>query len=127
MTPRSVALVLGVALASVTAAELLVGEWSPGGVTVLDRTTKGNLLHWVLALALLGSFFVGGSASRTACRIAGLLLAALTIWGLLSAVSLGGVLGYPGEVPVSYQVIHVVTALAALTSGFRAPGRSEGG
>ena len=119
MTPRSVALALGAALALLTGAELVVGEWSPGGLTVIDRTTKGNLLHWVGALALLGSFFAGVSASRAACRVTGFLFAALTIWGLLSAVSLGGALGYSDGIPHSYQVIHGVAALVALTSGFR--------
>ncbi|MGH2692579.1 MAG: hypothetical protein ACRDHM_08770 [Actinomycetota bacterium] len=119
MSPRSVALALGVAYASLTAVELLIGEWSVGGVAVLDRTTKANLLHWVVALAMLGSFFAGSTTSRLACRTAGFLFLGLAAWGLLSAVSLGGVLGYPDAIPVSYRVLHALTAIVALVSGFR--------
>lgn len=118
MTPRAIALALGVAYALLTAAELLLGELSVGGVAVLDRTTKTNLLHWLVALAMLGSFFGGDAPSRLACRIAGSVLLALAVWGLLSAVSLGGALGYSEGIPGAYQVLHALSAAAALTGGF---------
>jgi hypothetical protein len=118
VSPRAVALVLGIAFVALTAAELVIGEWSPGGVTILDRTTKANLLHWSVALAMLGSFFAGAAPSRLVCRIAGSLFLALAVWGLLSAVSLGRLLGYPDGVPGSYQALHALSAIAALIGGF---------
>ena len=123
MTPRAVALGTGLLYALVTVIELATGELTVGGATVLDRTTKSNLFHWAVALGLLGSFAAGASSSRVACKIAGALFLALAAWGLLSAVSLGGVLGYQGALPVSYQVIHALTAAFCLVGGFfrRAP------
>jgi len=118
VTPRSVALALGVAYAVLTATELVFGEWFLGGTPILDRTTKANLLHWLVALAMLGAFFAGGAPSRVMCRVAGSLFLVLTIWGLLSAVSLGGVLGYPDGIPVSYQALHALSAIGALIGGF---------
>jgi hypothetical protein len=118
VTPRSVALALGVAYAVLTAAELLFGQWSLGGTPILDRTTKANLLHWSVALAMLGAFFAGGAPSRVACRVAGAFFLILAVWGLLSAVSLGGVLGHPEGIPASYQALHALSAIAALVGGF---------
>ena len=118
MTPRSVALALGVAYAVLTAAELLSGERSVGGTPVLERTTKANLLHWSVALAMLGAFFAGGAPSRVACRVAGAFFLILAVWGLLSAASLGGVLGHPEGIPASYQALHALSAIAALVGGF---------
>lgn len=118
MTSRTIALGLGVGYALLTLAELVFGDLAVGEVSILDRTTRSNLLHWLLALAFLGSYFSGGDVSRIACRVAGPVLLALSVWGLLSAVSLGGVLGHQEGVPGPYQVIHLLTALVALAGGF---------
>jgi hypothetical protein len=99
--------------------ELLVGEWSLGDVLILDRTTKANLLHWTLALVMLGSFYAGDDVSRMACKVVAITFLGLTVWGLLSAASLGSVLGFSDALPAFYQVLHAFTAAVAAVFGFR--------
>ena len=118
MTPRAIALGVGTFYALITVIELAAGELSVGGTAFLDRTTKSNLFHWAVALGLLGSFAAGPRPSVIACRIGGVLFLAVTGWGLLSAVSLAGVLGYAEGLPASYQVIHALTAASCLVGGF---------
>ena len=119
MTPRKVALALGATYAILTVVELLVGEWSLGGATVLDRTTRANLLHWTVALTMLGSFYAGNEASRLACKVVGIAFLILTVWGLLSAASLGTALGFSDGLPVSYLLFHAFTGAVAAVLGFR--------
>jgi hypothetical protein len=123
VTPRKIALALGVIFAVLTVVELVAGDWSPGGLNILDRTTRANLLHWALALVMIGSFYAGSEASRLACRVVGIVLLALAAWGLLSAATLGTVLGYSDGIPASYQVLHLLTAVAAIGFGFGARAR----
>ncbi len=118
MTPRGVALGLGVSYAALTVLELLLGEWSVGEAEVLHRTTKVNLLHWTAALAMLGSFFAGAGASRGVLRIAGIAFLGLAIWGITSTGSLGTAFGFDGSVPWTYTAYHAVTAILALSGGF---------
>src|SRR5687767_2995536 len=100
VTPRTVALTLGVAYALLTALEL-VGGWAVGGTDILLRTTKANLLHWAVALVLLGSRFSGIKASGIATRVVGVILVGLGVWGYLGPAGLGDVLGYPRGIPAS--------------------------
>jgi hypothetical protein len=118
VTPRAVALGLGVIFALLTVAELLFGGWQLGEVEVLRRTTLLNLLHWVVALALLGAFFAGAGPSRMAARVVGLALLALGIWGLVSSNTLGSFLGFPDEIPGLYNAYHGSAAVLALIGGF---------
>lgn len=117
MTPRAVALTLGVAYAVLTALELLIGQWRLGEVEILQRTTKVNLLHWAAALALLGSFFAGSGASRIVTRVLGLAFLGIAAWGFLAPDALGSFLGFPDEIPALYNVYHALTAVAALAAG----------
>lgn len=118
MTPRAVALGVGLVYAAATVIELSTGELAFGGATLLDRTTKSNLLHWAVALGLLGSYFAGVRPSSVACKVVGVVFVLLTGWGLLSVTSLGTFLGYSDGVPVSYQVLHALTAAFCLAGGF---------
>lgn len=118
MTPRAAALGVGAGYALMTVLELVFGEISIGGAVILDRTTKFNLLHWAVALAMLGSFFAGSSPSRLACRIVGSIFAVVGAWGLLSASSLGTVLGYADGIPVAYTILNLLTGAICLTAGF---------
>lgn len=117
MTPRAVALTLGVAYAILTALELLIGQWKLGEVEILQRTTKANLFHWAATLALLGSFFAGSGASRIVTRIVGLAFLGIAAWGFLAPDALGSFLGFPAEIPGLYNVYHALTAVAALAAG----------
>ena len=118
MTPRAVALGLGMLFVLLTLAELLFGGWQLGQAEILRRTTMLNLLHWVVALALLGAFFAGEGPSRVAARVVGLALLALGIWGLLSSNTLGSFLGFPDEIPGLYNAYHASAAVLALIGGF---------
>jgi hypothetical protein len=115
---RAVAIYLGAFYALLTALELVFGGWTLGGATLLERTTKSNLLHWILALAMLGGYFGGQRVARLVCRIAGPILLVLAIWGLISARSLGDVFGYGDGVPVAYGVLGLLTAAAAIVAGY---------
>jgi hypothetical protein len=51
-------------------------------------------------------------------RIIGVVFVAITIWGFAAPSSLGEFLGYQGDIPTAYNIIHLVTALLALFAGF---------
>lgn len=117
---RFYALVFGVAYIGVSLVELIFGEITLGETVILERTTLQNIVHWAVGLVVLGSFFAGEAAARTVARIVGIVFLILVIWGFVAPESLGGLLGY-GEnepIPMSYNIIHLLTALLALFAGF---------
>lgn len=118
LNPRRLTLVLGVAYAVLTAAELLSGDWRIGGSILLQRTTKMNLLHWAVALGLLGGRVAGPDPGRRAALIVGSLLLLLGLWGLFASEGLGGAFGFGTGVPLSYSLIHTVTGAIALSGVF---------
>ena len=115
---RTVALYAGAFYALLTTLELIFGAWTLGDATLLERTTKSNLLHWTLALVLLGGYFAGERVSRLICRIAGPILLVLTVWGLISGRSLGDALGYGDGIPIAYGVLGLLTAAAGTVAGY---------
>jgi hypothetical protein len=115
---RTYALIFGIAYIAVALLEVILGDLEVGGFVLLDRTTTQNIVHWAVGVVVLGSFFAGEAAARTVARIVGIVFVALTIWGFVSPDSLGGILGYEGDLPVAYNIIHLVTALVALFAGF---------
>lgn len=121
MTPRGIALGLGLALALLTALELVFGQLAVGDAQMLQRTTKANLLHWVVALTMLGAFFARSTgALRTILRVVGLILLAFSLWGILSPDGFGRAFGFGGGIPNAYSVYHAAAALIALWGGFLA-------
>lgn len=118
MTPRGVALALGVAFAMITVVELVAGSWTIGQVEIVQRTTMLNLVHWLVALSALGSFFAGAGPSRMVARFVGLALLLLGAWGFVSPNTLGSAFGFPGEIPGLYSAYHVAAAVMALIGGF---------
>ena len=115
---RFYALVFGVAYLGVALLELLLDELSLGGALILDRTTLQNIVHWVIGLAVLGSFFAGEGAARSVARIVGVVLVLLAIIGFLMPDTLGDLLGYDGDIPMAYNIVHLITGGAALFAGF---------
>jgi hypothetical protein len=113
-----VALALGVAFALLTAVELAAGAWTVGQVEIVRRTTMLNLVHWLVALSALGSFFAGAGPSRIVARILGLALLGLGAWGFVSPNTLGSSFGFPGEIPALYNAYHGVAGVLALIAGF---------
>ncbi len=117
---RFYALVFGIAYIGVALLELILGELTIGNTVILARTTLQNLVHWAVGVVVLGSFFAGEAAARTVARIVGIVFVILTIYGFVAPESLGQILGYGDNtaIPVSYNIVHLVTALLALFAGF---------
>jgi hypothetical protein len=119
---RTYALIFGIAYIGVALLELILGDLKVGDFVLLDRTTLQNIIHWAVGVVVLGSFFAGEGAARTVARIVGIVFVAITIWGFVSPSSFGDFLGYGGDIPVFYNIVHLVTALVALFAGFARPG-----
>lgn len=118
---RTYALIFGIAYIGVAILELFFPLSSPlaaGNTVILARTTIQNLVHWVVGIVVLGSFFAGEAAARTVARIIGIVFLVLTIWGFVAPDSLGGILGYPDDLPMVYNIVHAATAALALFAGF---------
>lgn len=115
---RFYALVFGVAYIGVSLVELIFGGITVGDTVILERTTLQNIVHWAVGVVVLGSFFAGEAASRMVARIVGVVFVILTIYGFVAPDSLGDLLGYGGDIPMSYNIIHGLTAVVALFAGF---------
>jgi Domain of unknown function (DUF4383) len=115
---RTYALIFGIVYIAVALVELIVGDLTAGDFVILQRTTLQNVIHWAVGVVVLGSFFAGEAAARMVARIVGIVFVAITIWGFVSPDSLGEFLGYSGDIPVIYNIVHLVTALVALFAGF---------
>ena len=122
MRPRGIALALGIAFALLTALELVIGELSLGGMELLHRTTKVNILHWLVALTMLGAIFARSrAASRKVLRVGGIVLLVISAAGILWADAFGAALGFGTGVPLAYNAYHGTGALLALVGGFLLP------
>jgi hypothetical protein len=118
---RFYALVFGIAYVGVAILELFYPADDPlriGDVLVLQRTTLQNIIHFAVGIVVLGSFFAGEAAARTVARIVGIVFVILTIYGFAAPGSLGSLLGYDGDIPMVYNIIHGLTAVLALFVGF---------
>ena len=121
---RFYALVFGIAYIGVALLELILGDLTLGDTVILARTTLQNVVHWAVGIVVLGSFFAGEAAARTVARIIGIVFVVLTVYGFVAPDSLGDLLGYGGDIPMSYNIIHLLTALVALFAGFAGSRRS---
>src|SRR5919198_973601 len=119
---QSYALVFGVAYLAVAVLEDVLGSGGLkiGGTTILQVTLVQNLIHWVVGLAVLGSFFAGEAMAQTVARAVGLVFVLVTLLGVLVEPLTGQLLGFPDGLPLSYNLVHLLTAAAALFAGFAA-------
>lgn len=115
---RFYALVFGIAYIGVALLELILTDLTIGDTVILQRTTLQNIVHFAVGIVVLGSFFAGEVAARNVARIIGVVFVALTVYGFVAPDSLGDLLGYDGDIPMSYNIVHLVTALLALFAGF---------
>jgi hypothetical protein len=118
---RFYALVFGIAYIGVAILELFFPESDPltiGDTLILQRTVLQNVVHFAVGIVVLGSFFAGETAARNVARIIGVVFLLLTIYGFAAPDSLGELLGYDGDIPVVYNLVHAVTAVLALFAGF---------
>jgi predicted permease len=116
------ALVFGIAYLAVAVLEDLFGSsgLKLGGTTILQVTLIQNIIHWAVGVAVLGSFFAGENAAKLVARVVGGVFVVVTLLGLLVEPLTGQLLGFPEALPVSYNIVHLVTAAAALFAGFAA-------
>jgi hypothetical protein len=116
------ALVFGIAYLAVAVLEVILGSGGLkiGGTTILQATLVQNLIHWVVGLAVLGSFFAGESVAKLVARAVGVVFVVVTLLGLFVEPLTGQLLGFPDGLPLSYNLVHLLTAAAALFAGFAA-------
>jgi hypothetical protein len=116
------ALVFGIAYVAVAVIEDLLGGsgLKIGGTTILQVTLVQNLIHWVVGIAVLGSFFAGERVAKMVARVVGIVFVVVTILGFFVEPLTGQLLGFPNGLPLSYNIVHLLTAAAALFAGFAA-------
>jgi hypothetical protein len=119
---QTYALVFGIAYLAVAVLELALGSNGLviGGVVILQAQLVQNAIHWIVGLAVLGSFFAGENVAKLVARAVGIVFVLVTLLGLLVEPMTGQLLGFPGALPASYNVVHLLTAAAALFAGFAA-------
>ena len=124
---RFYALVFGIAYIAVALLEVLLGDdgliLGEGGGTnslILLFEPIHNAIHWLTGIAVLGSFFAGENAARNVAKVVGIVFTIVFLLGLFAGKFTMDLLGYEGapSVPISYQIIHFVTAAGALFAGF---------
>ena len=116
------ALVFGIAYLAVAVLENVFGSagLKIGGTTILQVTLVQNIIHYAVGIAVLGSFFAGENAAKMVARIVGSVFVVVTLLGLLVEPLTGQLLGFPDALPMSYNIVHLLTAAAALFAGFAA-------
>lgn len=128
---RVYALVFGIAYLGVAAVEVLLKVFGSGTLTVgsqviLKITPLQNTIHWLVGLAVLGSFFAGTAVAKLVARGVGLVFLLVSGLGIFASHFTGKLLGFPGALPVSYNVVHIATMVAALFAGFAAEAAYQG-
>ena len=116
------ALVFGIAYIAVAVLEDILGGngLKIGGTTILMVTVVQNAIHWIVGLAVLGSFFAGENIAKMVARGVGIVFVLVTILGFFVEPLTGQLLGFSGGLPLSYNLVHLLTAAAALFAGFAA-------
>ena len=132
---RAYALVFGIAYLAVALLEVILGS---DGFVIGDRASTNNLIllvepvhnavHWLSGLVLLGSALAGEAVARAVARVVGVAFLVLTVVGLMAGELTMGLLGYDGApaVPISYTLVHAVTAAGGLYAGFARQSRRAG-
>ena len=119
---RTYALVFGIAYLAVAMLEVILGSagLTVGDTVILRVTPVQNAIHWIVGLAVLGSFFAGESAARTVAQAIGIVFVIVTALGFVARELTGQLLGFDGPLPWTYNVVHLATAAVALFAGFAA-------
>src|SRR5919202_5480826 len=116
------ALVFGIAYLAVAVVEVALGSngLKIGDTTILQVQLVQNLIHWLVGLAVLGSFFAGENTAKLVARAVGIVFVLVSLLGLFIEPLTGQLLGFPDALPMSYNIVHLLTAAAALFAGFAA-------
>ena len=116
------ALIFGIAYLGVAVLEVVLGSngLKIGGTTILQIQPVQNAIHWLVGLAVFGSFFAGENTAKLVARAVGIVFVLVALLGIFVEPLTGQLLGFPEALPMSYNVVHVLTAAAALFAGFAA-------
>ena len=116
------ALIFGIAYLAVAVLEIVLGSngLKIGSTTILQVQPVQNAIHWLVGLAVLGSFFAGESTAKLVARAVGIVFVLVSLLGLFVEPLTGQLLGFPDALPLSYNIVHILTAAAALFAGFAA-------
>lgn len=119
---RTYALIFGIAYLAVAILEDVLGSkgWVAGDAIILKVTGVQNAIHWIVGLAVLGSFFAGEMAAKMVSRVVGIVFVVVSLLGIFARTFTGKLLGFHGPLPWSYNIVHVATAIFALVAGFAA-------
>jgi hypothetical protein len=112
---RTYALIFGITYLAVAATEAITQDALE---PVLEFTAIQNAIHWAVGAVVLLSFFGSEATARLVARVIGLVFLAITIVGFVAPDTLGELLGFDGDIPTSYNVVHALTAAVALYAGF---------
>ncbi|HEY7755924.1 MAG TPA: DUF4383 domain-containing protein [Actinomycetota bacterium] len=112
---RTYALIFGIAYLAVAATEVITRDALE---PVLEFTGIQNAIHWAVGAVVLLSFFGSESTARLVARVIGVVFLAITIFGFVAPATLGELLGFDGDIPAAYNVVHALTAAVALYAGF---------
>jgi hypothetical protein len=112
---RTYALIFGIAYLGVAATEAITQDALE---PVLEFTAIQNAIHWAVGAVVLLSFFGSEATAKLVARVIGLVFLAITIFGFVAPDTLGELLGFDGDIPMSYNVVHALTAAVALYAGF---------
>ena len=112
---RTYALIFGITYLAVAAIEAITQDALE---PFLRFTGIQNAIHWAVGAVVLLSFFGSEATAKMVARLIGLVLLGITVFGLLAPDTLGDLLGFAGDIPMSYNIVHALTAAVALYSGF---------
>ena len=112
---RTYALIFGIVYLAVAATEAIAQDALE---PVLEFTGVQNAVHWAVGAVVLLSAFGSESTAKLVARVVGVVFVALTIYGFLAPDRLGEMLGYSGDIPMTYNVVHALSAVVALYAGF---------
>ncbi len=124
---RFYALVFGIAYLAVAILELFFMTDNPlqiGGATIVAGGTVHIIIHFAVAILVLGSYFAGETAARMVARIVGIVFVVVFLLNVFASdfywdLVAGGVLeDQESGTPVFYTLVHAATAAAALYAGF---------
>lgn len=119
---RTYALIFGMAYLAVAATEAITRDALE---PVLEFTGIQNAIHWAVGAVVFLSFLGSEATAKMVVRVVGVVFVAISAYGFISPDGLGDVLGFSSDIPVSYDVVHALTAAIALYVGF-ATRRSSG-
>lgn len=112
---RTYALIFGIAYLAVALTEAIAQDALK---PMLQFTGIQNAIHWTVGAVVLLSFFGSEATAKLVARVIGVVFLVVTVFGVVARSTAGDVLGFPGALPWSYNVVHALTTAVALYAGF---------